>query len=111
MRIFMLTLLTEIEQYWTKRAEGYSQVNQNELHSEQKQKWQQTLLKYLNLTEIKTKHILDIGTGPGFFAIILDVSPIICLWCVDFLNKNLTPFNLLANVCCNALISAPLRKI
>ena len=67
----MLTLLTEIEQYWTKRAEGYSQVNQNELHSEQKQKWQQTLLKYLNLTEIKTKHILDIGTGPGFFAIIL----------------------------------------
>ena len=47
----MLTLLTEIEQYWTKRAEGYSQVNQNELHSEQKQKWQQTLLKYLNLTE------------------------------------------------------------
>ena len=46
-------------------------VNQNELHSEQKQKWQQTLLKYLNLTEIKTKHILDIGTGPGFFAIIL----------------------------------------
>lgn len=67
----MLTLLTEIEQYWTKRAEGYSQVNQNELHSEQKQKWQQTLLKYLNLTEIKTKHILDIGTGPGFFTIIL----------------------------------------
>ena len=67
----MLKLLNEIELYWTKRAEGYSQVNQSELHSEQKQKWQQIILKYLNFVQPKTKHILDIGTGPGFFAIIL----------------------------------------
>lgn len=31
----MTKLLQEIQTYWTNRAEGYSQVNQGELHSEQ----------------------------------------------------------------------------
>ena len=43
----MTKLLQEIQTYWTNRAEGYSQVNQGELHSEQKHKWQQTLLQYI----------------------------------------------------------------
>lgn len=34
-RIIMTKLLQEIQTYWTNRAEGYSQVNQGELHSEQ----------------------------------------------------------------------------
>ena len=32
----------------------------------------------------------------SLFAIILDMSPIIYLWCMDFFNKNLTPFIFLA---------------
>lgn len=68
-------LLEEIEQYWANRAEGYSKVNQEELASNQGKLW---------LTEIQRRiehaypghnpkdiSILDIGTGPGFFAIIL----------------------------------------
>ena len=67
----MTKLLQEIQTYWTNRAEGYSQVNQSELHSEQKHKWQQTLLQYIPFKANKNIKILDIGTGPGFFAIIL----------------------------------------
>ena len=67
----MTKLLQEIQTYWTNRAEGYSQVNQGELHSEQKYKWQQTLLQYIPFKANKNIKILDIGTGPGFFAIIL----------------------------------------
>ncbi|MGO5439869.1 class I SAM-dependent methyltransferase [Megamonas funiformis] len=67
----MTKLLQEIQTYWTNRAEGYSQVNQGELHSEQKHKWQQTLLQYIPFKANKNIKILDIGTGPGFFAIIL----------------------------------------
>ena len=67
----MTKLLQEIQTYWTNRAEGYSQVNQGELHSEQKYKWQQTLLQYIPFKANKSIKILDIGTGPGFFAIIL----------------------------------------
>ena len=71
----MSKLLEDIRKYWTNRAEGYSKVNIDELHSTQKQKWQQTILQELSslLTHKKRKdiHILDIGTGPGFFAIIL----------------------------------------
>lgn len=70
-RIIMTKLLQEIQTYWTNRAEGYSQVNQGELHSEQKHKWQQTLLQYIPFKANKNIKILDIGTGPGFFAIIL----------------------------------------
>ena len=64
-------LLKEIQSYWSGRAEGYSKVNQEELNGEQKDKW-------LSLLEEKFPHrrpeeirVLDIGTGPGFFAVIL----------------------------------------
>ena len=63
----MTKLLQEIQTYWTNRAEGYSQVNQGELHSEQKYKWQQTLLQYIPFKANKNIKILDIGTGPGIF--------------------------------------------
>ena len=31
-----MELLNQIEEYWTKRAEGYSQVNQGELATQQR---------------------------------------------------------------------------
>lgn len=65
------TLLEQIENYWENRAPGYSEVNQEELQGVQKGQWIAEFRKHLpqeNKQEIK---ILDIGTGPGFFSIIL----------------------------------------
>lgn len=68
-------LQDEIEMYWDNRAESYSKVNQDELSSEQESLWLceiqtriETNYPRHNPKEIK---ILDVGTGPGFFAIIL----------------------------------------
>ncbi len=63
-------LLEEIRSYWNNRADGYSIVNQEELHSEQKEKWKEVLLEQLPKKEKDQVQILDIGTGPGFFAIL-----------------------------------------
>ena len=62
-------ILSQIEHYWTGRAEGYSQVNQHELSTGQDQVWFQEISRYL--PEGKALKILDVGTGPGFFAILL----------------------------------------
>lgn len=64
-------LLEDIKYYWTKRADGYSKVNQEELFSEQKEKWRNAIIENIageNYSEMK---VLDVGTGPGFFAILL----------------------------------------
>ena len=66
-----MELLNQIEEYWTKRAEGYSQVNQGELATQQRQIWLGNLREHLPDKKPEDVKILDIGTGPGFFAIIL----------------------------------------
>lgn len=66
-----MELLNQIEEYWTKRAEGYSQVNQEELATRQRQVWLENLREHLPGKKPEETKILDIGTGPGFFAIIL----------------------------------------
>mgnify|MGYP005774651923 CR=1 FL=1 len=61
--------------YWSNRASGYSNVNRNELDSGQHQRWAGTLNAYIERRYPDRSHdeiaVLDIGTGPGFFAIIL----------------------------------------
>lgn len=61
--------------YWTNRAGGYSEVNQSELTSGQHEVWGSTLAQYIqgHHSDKKPQEIcvLDIGTGPGFFAIVL----------------------------------------
>lgn len=64
-------LLREIELYWSGRAEGYSKVNQQELQGEQKKKWIQILQEKFPDEEAAQIKVLDVGTGPGFFAVIL----------------------------------------
>lgn len=64
-------MLGRIEEYWTNRAEGYSQVNQEELATEQKNRWLKALEMEFPHRDPKDIRVLDIGTGPGFFAIIL----------------------------------------
>ena len=66
-----MELIDKIEAYWTGRAEGYSQVNQGELATDQKQKWTENLKKHLPKGEPEKIKVLDVGTGPGFFAILL----------------------------------------
>ena len=69
------TILSENYSYWTKRAGGYSQVNQRELESQQRCIWQRTLCQELQTHFPDRPHemlrILDIGCGPGFFSIVL----------------------------------------
>jgi ubiquinone/menaquinone biosynthesis C-methylase UbiE len=62
-------LLEQIEQYWTGRAEGYSRVNQQEFQIGQDQVWLKEIKSHL--PEKENLKILDVGTGPGFFAILL----------------------------------------
>ena len=62
--------------YWTKRARTYSlDVNQGELHTAVCGLWLETIEQHV-LTHFAGKsprdlRVLDIGTGPGFFAVIL----------------------------------------
>lgn len=64
-------LLSEIENYWSTRAEGYSEVNHKELNGIQKEAWLKTLKRQFPEKKKEELKILDIGTGPGFFPVIL----------------------------------------
>ena len=61
--------------YWTNRAPGYSAVHQNELSSGQRDVWRRTLLQHIEAAcgkeSASSIRVLDVGTGPGFFAILL----------------------------------------
>ncbi len=63
-------LLHAVTSYWDNRATSYSEANQEELATQQKSALWQTLL-LAHAPEKKTLKVLDIGTGPGFFAIIM----------------------------------------
>lgn len=69
------TILAENRIYWTSRAPGYSEVNRLELATAQRQKWSGCLCdeirRHFPGRKAEDLHILEIGTGPGFFAIIL----------------------------------------
>ena len=66
-----MELLQEIEAYWSTRTEGYSEVNQKELEGMQKAAWLKVLTEHFPNKKKEELKILDIGTGPGFFPIIL----------------------------------------
>lgn len=62
-------ILSQIENYWAGRAEGYSLVNQHELATGQDRVWLEEIEEHL--PKGRGLKILDVGTGPGFFAILL----------------------------------------
>ncbi len=69
------SILEENKSYWTDRAAGYSEVNRLELSTAQRQRWKDCLREELTrhfpdrpLCDLR---VLEVGTGPGFFAILL----------------------------------------
>lgn len=81
-----LELQLTIKKYWTGSAEGYSRLIKNELSSCRKDTWRNKILA--NDPKQECLEILDIGTGPGFFPIILGEAGH-CLTAVDCTEKML----------------------
>ena len=67
----MSTLTGTIEQYWTRRASSYTEVVKKNLADGWDSKWADELIKNFPKTEGRYLKVLDIGTGPGLYAIIL----------------------------------------
>ena len=69
------TILEENRTYWTGRASGYSEVNRLELRTAQRQKWKDCLhaelARQFPRRAFAELRVLEVGTGPGFFAILL----------------------------------------
>ncbi|MCD7884511.1 MAG: class I SAM-dependent methyltransferase [Lachnospiraceae bacterium] len=61
------SMLPEIRDYWTKRAKSYSENVRFEMEHENEHLWMDVLEQYLK--GVPGNRVLDIGTGPGFFAI------------------------------------------
>ena len=60
-------MLNEVESYWSRRAESYSEVVCGELDHINEINWMNVILS--QIPEEKNIKIADMGTGPGFFAI------------------------------------------
>ena len=57
-------MLNEVESYWTRRAESYSDVVCGELDHVNEINWMNVILS--EFPEKKNIKIADMGTGPGF---------------------------------------------
>ena len=69
------TILSENKAYWTDRAAGYSEVNQIELNTAQREIWRRELNRHIAQRfpdrDPASIRVLEVGTGPGFFSILL----------------------------------------
>ena len=63
-------LSSRIEKYWSRRAEGYGETRRHELACDKTSLWLAEILPHLPVAQ-RPLHILDVGTGAGFFAILL----------------------------------------
>ena len=66
----MAELMTSIGQYWTRRAPSYTDVINKNLSDGWDQVWAEELISHFPAHDGALR-VLDIGTGPGFYAIIL----------------------------------------
>jgi ubiquinone/menaquinone biosynthesis C-methylase UbiE len=67
----MEDLLGKIENYWHRRADGYCQENVEELNSFKREAWIDLISEYAPKVSERKLKVLDIGTGPGFLALIM----------------------------------------
>ncbi|AAM06827.1 TPA: class I SAM-dependent methyltransferase [Methanosarcina acetivorans] len=64
-----MNLNTRIKNYWEGEAQGYSEAIEDELNGFERKAWADLVLEYAPSRDCLD--ILDIGTGPGFFPIVL----------------------------------------
>lgn len=65
----MASLSSRVKNYWSKRAQDFNTVRRNELENEISNRWLEVFHHYLPANQ--ALKILDIGTGTGYFAILL----------------------------------------
>ena len=58
-----------VKDYWTQRSHAFGTVRKNELGNEMGQRWLREIQRFL--PEGGSLDILDVGTGTGFFAVLL----------------------------------------
>ena len=58
-----------VKDYWTQRSQDFGTVRKNELENEMGQRWRRELEAHL--PQGRPLKILDVGTGTGFFPILL----------------------------------------
>lgn len=58
-----------VKKYWTQRSHDFGTVRKNELRNEMGQRWLHEIERFL--PEGRKLDILDVGTGVGFFAVLL----------------------------------------
>ena len=73
--MYKKTIIDENKAYWTGRAPGYSAVNREELAGPRRKRWKACLAREFALhfpdRPFEELRVLEVGTGPGFFAILL----------------------------------------
>ncbi len=71
----LASIISENREYWTGRAASYSEVNLAELATSQREKWsfclRSEISRQLPDRTPSQIRVLEAGTGPGFFAILL----------------------------------------
>ena len=64
-----VTMEQRVKKYWTQRSHDFGTVRKNELENEMGQRWLHEIERFL--PEGRSLDILDVGTGTGFFAVLL----------------------------------------
>lgn len=65
----MEALKEQVKSYWTKRAHDFGIVRKQELSNRVSKRWLESIVSHIPLKD--AVKVLDVGTGTGFFAILL----------------------------------------
>ena len=57
-----------MNEYWDERSSSYSDMNMRQFYSSRREAWENAIFSHVR--EDRSLKVLDIGTGPGFFAIL-----------------------------------------